>query len=79
MISIYDPSIQAYREVTNDNAELFIDSAKLVDADVTANPDKTIFSMYDPSVDVYRELSKADALLFIDSAKDVAAELAIPW
>jgi hypothetical protein len=76
---MYDPAAQAYREISNESAEQFIDSAKLVDADMTANPEKDKFSMYDPALDVYRELSKADAILFVDSAKDVATELEIAW
>ena len=79
MVSMYDPAIQAYREISEENAASFIDSAKLVETDMVDNPEKTIFSMYDPSIDVYRELSKADATLFINSAKDVATELEISW
>ena len=79
MVSMYDPAAQAYREITEASAEQFIDSAKVVEADMIANPEKDKFSMYDPALDVYRELSKADATLFVDSAKDVAAELEIPW
>lgn len=78
-VSMYDPSVAAYREITDTSAAQFVSSAKGVDADMTANPAKAVFSMYDPAVNVYREINKASAQEFIASAKKVAAELGIQW
>jgi hypothetical protein len=70
-VTMYDPVVDAFREISRTNAEIFIASAADVEAKLTANPSLQIISMFDPAINAYREIGRARALQYVNSAKDV--------
>jgi hypothetical protein len=71
MKNLYDPVLNAYREISDANAALFVESAADVEAKLTADPALQVISMFDPAINAYREIGRAVALQYVNSAKQI--------
>jgi len=71
MKNLYDPVLNAYREISDGNAALFVESAAEVEAKLNADPLLQMVSMFDPAINAYREIGRAVALQYVNSAKQL--------